>query len=393
MRDLKLRPLVRGLTARDPFHFLAISQKTAKHDARGFSEGISKSAGTRTTSGFISKLKTLADNKPNRFKQYNLDDGSYDLSVLKEILRIKEISKGQRCPPHILVLCDAFAVATFCRKDEIHDGESYEEVDDRNDCWVVELERILNKSQPLYKRLRNVMDGIHNGDYPKDLTEDSTKDSSKDFTNIERVGDGTVKAYAHSPSPMILTEKCYDFYNAKKSYQHSVCHHPYICEKNDNYRGLISDGYAMSAEEKYEKWSQEYRELESRMMRGEITADEVIRGVRKTIIENLSVSKQNSKSARTGIKCISHCCIRPSHIVLLNATFNTDCTQDTFEIEDGIHVKTSTPIYPEGTQFQGRHIKLPSATEKKSFPFPRREMDINLSPLRRLVESFWNLFK
>jgi hypothetical protein len=116
-------------------------------------------------------------------------------------------------------------------------------------CWVVEWEKEESRGQPLYKHVGNAM---------------------KTFKLLNILPESnTTTVYSESSIPISIDNFSYDYFN-KHNHNPFCCHHPFLCELNDECRGV---------------------QLSSK-----------------------------------GSIIITHCCIRPSHLVNLNSDFNNYCT-------------------------------------------------------------------
>ena len=98
---------------------------------------------------------------------------------------------------------------------------------------------------------------------------------TKGMTNIK----GKI-VYSSTTQPITLDKQSFEYFKTKLKDDYTACHHPFLCELNDACKG----------EQRKKSTSKKYygQDLESRHL--------------------------------------SHCCIRPSHLVNLNKDFNSHCT-------------------------------------------------------------------
>lgn len=98
---------------------------------------------------------------------------------------------------------------------------------------------------------------------------------AKEMVNIN----GT-EVYSTTSQPITLDQQSFNYFNSKLKNYHTACHHPFLCELNDACKG-----------DKRKK-----------------------------------STKKNSFGHHLESRYLSHCCIRPSHLVNLNKDFNSHCT-------------------------------------------------------------------
>lgn len=158
---------------------------------------------------------------------------------------------------------------------------------DTERCWVVLTERDestpTSSKETYFKTLSNFI-VLHN---ISETEESADKSSYKVFPSTSR--------------PITLNKASYDHFNIKLGDDHTACHHPMLCELN-----LESKGKQQPVQDRDKKKKPIW------------TKDDTGKDTPQWALDT------NGKIKTA--KCISHCCIRPSHLVTLNKNFNDFCT-------------------------------------------------------------------